>query len=179
LTDSADHSKLSLPFIWRQVAAACQWFLSVVFAGAAVTKLGGYDRFLRTLTPIPWLSLRAARITARAIPLLELVLVVLLLAVSRIGAGVALATLAVFSAVVARELAAGREFRCGCFGAASAGPAGKPILARNAVLALPALLLLALPHTLPLGAVLVGLGLGFAFLVAEVGYETLTLGRAA
>lgn len=155
-----------------------QWFLAVVFVGAALTKLAGYDRFLRTLAALPWLSVSAARRAARAIPVLELGLAGLLLGAPQIGGGAALVTLGLFTAVVVGELVAGRDFRCGCFGGASAQPAGGSTLVRNGLLAGAATALLVLPQSTEIGAILVGTALGLIFLLVEIGVETLRLERA-
>lgn len=159
------------------MAALLQWFLSVVFAGAALTKLTAYDRFLRALTSLAWLSASSARRVARVIPFVELALVALLLSFPRVGAIAALATLGLFTAVVGAELLGGRDFRCGCFGAAETQPAGKSTLFRNAVLATVAALLLFLPASTEIGAILVGVALGLLFLLIEIGVETTRLER--
>lgn len=160
------------------MAALLQWFLFVVFMGAALTKLAGYDRFLRALVSLPWLGPPNARRAARGIPLLELVLAALLLSVPRIGSLVALLTLVVFTTVVGTELAAGRDFRCSCFGGAGGQSAGKSTLLRNALLGAAAAWLLVLPPSSEAGAMLVGLALGLMFLLIEIGAETMKLERS-
>jgi hypothetical protein len=160
------------------MAALLQWFLFVVFVGAAVTKLMGYDRFLRTLAALPWLNAVNARLAARAIPVVELALAVLLLFLPRLGAVAALATLVLFTTVVATELLAGRDFRCGCFGGANAQPAGTSTLIRNAFLGGVAVALVALPPSTEIGATLMGVALGLLFLLLEVGAEAVRLERA-
>lgn len=80
-----------------------------------------------------------------------------------------------FTAVVGIELAAGRDFRCGCFGGADAQPAGKSTLVRNALLGAAAVPLMVLPPSTEVGAILVGSALGLTFLLVEVGAETVRL----
>jgi hypothetical protein len=161
------------------MAALCQWLLLTIFVGAALGKIGSHDTFLRTLAAIPWLPLRAARIAARGIPILELAIAAALLAAPRAGAIAALATLAVFTAVVGVELAAGRRFACGCFGGAALRPADRTFLGRNAVLVAAAAGLLLRPGDRPLGAALVGVGAGLALLLAELVVETFRMREAA
>ena len=154
------------------MAALCQWLLLTIFVGAALGKIESYDTFLRTLTAIPWLPLRAARIAARGVPLIELAVAVALLAAPRAGAIAALATLAVFTGVVGVELAAGRRFACGCFGGAAVRPADGTYLARNALLVAAAAGLVVRPGDRPVGAALVGVGAGLALLLVELTVET-------
>src|SRR6266540_1294913 len=100
------------------MAAVAESFLAVVFLGAGVAKLGEYDRFLRTLTAIPWLRLDRARVAARILPLVECGLAAALMLQPRFAAVAALALLAGFTTVIGNELAHGRRFACGCFGGA-------------------------------------------------------------
>ena len=159
------------------MASVVQYFLVVVFVAAALMKIASHDGFLRTLTAIPWLPLRVARVTAHAVPMLELAVGALLLAAPRAGALAALVSLGVFTGVVAGEVALRHDFRCGCFGAAATGSGGRGTLARNAGLLAAAGALLVLPASFEPGAVLLGAGLGFAFLLGEVGLETVRLER--
>jgi hypothetical protein len=154
------------------LTSLCQAFVAVVFVGAALAKLADYGGFLRALTGLEWLSVGRARFLARAIPILELVLAALVVALPRVGGVAVFATLVVFTAVAARELVAGRSFRCGCFGATATTPVGRSLLFRNAFLAVPAVALVVLSHSAAFGAVLVGVALGFVFLLVEVGLET-------
>jgi hypothetical protein len=162
------------------VASACQAFLAVIFAVAAWAKLERRDDFVRTLVSLPWLSVALARRLALVIPVVELAVAALVVALPKIGAASALALLVVFSAVIATELVAGRAFRCGCFGGASTGTrsAGKSALARNCVLGAAATVLLVVPSSVSPGAILFGIGVGLSFLLLEVAGETLLAARA-
>src|SRR5205807_9128974 len=53
----------------------------------------------------------------------------------RLGAGAAVVLLLAFSGAVALNLTRGRRAECHCFGRLSAGPAGWPAVARNAMFA--------------------------------------------
>jgi Methylamine utilisation protein MauE len=157
------------------LTSLCQAFVAVVFLGAALAKLADYGGFLRALTGIGWLSVGRARFLARAIPVLEFLLAALVVALPRVGGVAVVATLTVFTAVAARELVAGRSFHCGCFGATATTPVGPSLVVRNALLAVPAVALVVLSRSTVLGAVLVGVALGFAFLLVEVGLEVRTV----
>jgi Methylamine utilisation protein MauE len=160
------------------VTSFLQWFLVVVFAGAAAAKLSERNQFFRTLTTLPWLSVRRARFASLAVPSSELLLAVGLVAAPQVGAVAALAALSIFTAVVLLELLSGRDFRCGCFGGAHGTPVGWWTVTRNVFLAAVAGLVIALPIETTLPAGLVGVGVGLVFVLTEVGAETLALARA-
>lgn len=160
------------------LAAACQALLFTALLTAGLIKLADRDRFLRTLAGLPWLSLRVARPAARAIPLLELTVAFMLVLAPRIGAGAGLGLLAAFTAAVGRELAAGRRFRCGCFGGAGTRPVGADALLRNGLLVAAALVILVLPYSFAPPAMVTGFGLGLLLVLYEIGAETLDLARS-
>ena len=155
-----------------------QWFLVVVFAGAAVTKLSDRERFVRTLIALPWLSLRQARLASIAVPSLELLVAGVLAVLPVVGAATAVAALCLFTGVILVELLAGREFRCGCFGGADGRPAGRWTIIRNGTLAAAAGSVIAFRAGAELAAALVGVGIGLMFVLFEVGVETLMAARA-
>ena len=159
------------------MAAFGQAFLVVVLVAAAAAKLARPGRFLRTLTSLPWLSLPAARVLTRLVPLAELGVAVLLVVIPLAGAIAALALLVVFTGVLAGELVAGRRFSCGCFGGTESRPAGPVTLLRNALLLAAAATIVALPRDTEPGALLAGAGAALLFLVLEVGGETLWVVR--
>lgn len=160
------------------MSSVVQWFLAVVFAGAAVGKLTDREQFVTTLVALRSLSVTQARLLARAIPAVEVMIVALLVSLPRVGAIGALAALGLFTAVIVRELAGGGDFRCGCFGAAHARPSGKGALARNAILAGAASALLITPESPHVGAALIGAAIGLLLLVVEVGGEAIRPERA-
>jgi hypothetical protein len=161
------------------MAGLCQWLLVTIFVGAALGKVGSRNAFLRTLAAIPWLPLRAARVAARGVPIVELAVAASLVAAPREGAIAALTLLGAFTAVVGVEVAAGRRFACACFGGAAARPADSSYLARNAILVAAAVALVARPDDRPLAAALVGVGIGLALLLAELTVETFRAREAA
>lgn len=160
------------------VIAVLQWFLVVVFLGAAATKLSQRERFLRTLSTLPWLSVRGARSASVGVPSFELMLAGLLGASPRIGGAVSLAALGLFTGVVLIEILSGRDFRCGCFGSADMRSVGWWTVGRNAGLLAAAALLVSVPGRNAGGAALVGVAMGLFFLLVEVGIETAMLARA-
>jgi len=161
------------------LAAAAQALLVTSLVSAGLAKLVGRDDFLRALAPLPWLPLPLVRAASGAIPALELAVAALLVAVPEVGAWAALVLLLAFSAVIARELSAGRAFHCGCFGGAGARTVGSSSLLRNALLVAAAVAVLVIPYSFASAAALAGLGLGLLLLLAEVGGEVLALGRQA
>jgi hypothetical protein len=160
------------------VVAVAQWFLVVVFAGAAATKLSDRERFFRTLITVPWLSLRNAGLASVGVPLLELLVAGALTVFPVVGAAAGLAALCLFTGVIVVELLAGREFRCGCFGGADGSPAGRSTIVRNAVLAAAAGSVIAFPAEQDVAAALVCVGIGLLFVLLGVGIETLKVARA-
>lgn len=160
------------------IVAVAQWFLVVVFAGAAATKLSDRERFVKTLLTAPWLSLRLARLASVGVPLLELLVAGALAVFPMVGAASGLAALCLFTSVIVVELLAGREFRCGCFGGADGRPAGWLTIVRNAALAAAAGSVITFPAEAEVAAALVGGGIGLMFILFEVGVETLMVARA-
>jgi hypothetical protein len=82
---------------------------------------------------------------AVAVPALELITSVLLVAAPVAGAIIALVLLAAFSALLARRLRAGSTAPCKCFGSTRTRPIAWTDLARNGVFAGLAVLTLAFP----------------------------------
>ena len=154
------------------MGTVAQWFLVVVFSGAALAKLEDRGSFLRALSTIPWVSVDLARRLSRLVPLVELAIAALLVVAPRAGAVTAVAALLVFTAVVASELAAGRQFSCGCFGGGATAPADWKTLARNGLLVAVGAAVVALPGS-GVGAVLFGVACGVALVVAETAVQTL------
>ena len=111
------------------VVAALIVGAAFVLAGAAKLAMGRRWPAQAKEFDVPWQI-------AQFVPWWELVVGALLAAqVSRsITAWIAVATLAVFSAMVAAQLARGKHPPCACFGAWSPKPVGARTLARNAAL---------------------------------------------
>lgn len=118
---------------------ALRTVLAAVFATAFVSKVrsrAAFGEFARTLDDVGMLRGRRRRAAAAlAVPTAEAVLVVLLAVPGTALAGFAAASavLAVFTAVVGREVAAGRTVRCRCFGG-GAERIGAAQITRNLVL---------------------------------------------
>ena len=146
---------------------ACAVLLAAVFVRAGAAKLA---RPAATGATFAALRLPAAGGMARAVPLVELLVAVALLAVPRVGAAAAVVLLAAFSAVLARAVRAGLDTPCNCFGAARADPVSGGVLVRNGLLAGLAVAALAAPRpgTSVAGAVLAlaAFAAGFAVLAA-------------
>lgn len=114
--------------------------LAGVFVTSAATKVTDLPATARGFRA---LGLPAAYSLARATVAGEVVVAVLLVAVPRAGGVAAAAVVAVFSAVVAEALRRGVDAPCACFGSRSRRPVSRWQLARNAVLALAALAVVA------------------------------------
>jgi hypothetical protein len=103
---------------------------------AAAAKLADRDGLRSTLAGFG-LRRRAVGASTIVLPAAELAVAALLLAAStaHVGALAALVLLAVFCAAIAIALARGRRPECSCFGQMHSSPVGGRTLARNALLA--------------------------------------------
>ena len=115
--------------------------LALVFATAAVGKFADPVGSRRALEDFG-LSQRYLKPGGVLLPAAELAIAVALLfqPTARWGAVGALVLLLVFIAAIARAMARGEAPDCHCFGQISSAPAGPRTLIRNAVLAVPVLL---------------------------------------
>jgi uncharacterized membrane protein YphA (DoxX/SURF4 family) len=111
------------------IVAALVVGAAFVLAGAAKLAMGGRWTAQAKEFGVPWQL-------AQFVPWWELVVGAMLAAqVARpIVAWIAVATLVLFSATVAAQLAKGKHPPCACFGAWSPRPVGPRTLARNAAL---------------------------------------------
>ena len=100
----------------QDLGSAAALLLAGVFAWAGAIKLIAPAR---TAVSFRSLGLPAPAALARLVPPFELATAVLLVVVPRVGATLALASLAVFTAVVVVALGQGKQTGCGCFGASS------------------------------------------------------------
>ena len=113
--------------------------LGAVFVVSAVSKISG---------PQQWraqsVGLGVPRFVAAVVPFMELVVGALLVAqiARRVVAGVAVALLVGFTALLVVRLGQGRRPPCACFGAWSAKPIGWGNIARNAAFLALALVIL-------------------------------------
>jgi uncharacterized membrane protein YphA (DoxX/SURF4 family) len=116
--------------------SALRWvapvLLALVLAASAGAKLasrpGTRDSFAA-------LGLPAPRALAIMVPTVELITAVALLAVPRIGGGLALVLLGGFSVFLARQIAQGSDAPCACFGQTGRQRISPADLTRNGVLA--------------------------------------------
>ena len=135
----------ALPFVrMGSIALAARVLLSLVFAVAAAGKFADQPGTRRAMADFgaPSGSLKALGLL---LPLAELATAVALLfqPSARWGAVSAVILLALFMAGIARAMARGEAPDCHCFGQISSSPAGLRTLARNAVLAAPAVFVVA------------------------------------
>lgn len=126
------------------IALGVRILLALVFATAAAGKLAD-QRGTRTTLAEFGVPETASTPLALLLPLAEVATVVALLvqASARWGALAALVLLAVFAAGIAAAMLRGEAPDCHCFGQISSAPAGRSTLIRNAVLALPAVFVVA------------------------------------
>src|SRR3954453_10465858 len=124
-------------------ALAARLLLAGVFLVAGVGKLADLPGFRGTLRGFGFgfgLGGRLARIGPVAPPIAEMAPAAALLVqpLAIWGAGGALVLLAIFTGAIVNALARGDAPDCGCFGALHSAPVGRRQVARNAVLAAPA-----------------------------------------
>jgi uncharacterized membrane protein YphA (DoxX/SURF4 family) len=146
----------------------CALALAAVFVRAGAAKLA---RPSVAASSFAALGAPAPTLLARGVPLAELLTAVALIASPRAGAAVALLLLAAFSLFLGRAVASGATAPCNCFGAARAEPVSAADLARNGLLAAPALAALAatgpeVPAPGAVVAVVAAFALGLAVLAA-------------
>lgn len=161
----------------QDLGSAAALFLAGVFAWAGALKLVGPAR---TAASFRSLGLPFPHLLARGVPVFELVTATLLVLAPRLGASLALVSLAVFTGVVVLALSQGKKTGCGCFGASSAEDDLSYVEpARNALLALGATAALLTPEVRPpslaalvavtSAAVAASLGLGLLRLRRRIG----------
>jgi len=114
------------------VASVAAVALAAVFGWAALAKS---VRYRPTVSAFRDLGLPAPRPLALAAPASELLIAGALLSRPDIGGLLALATLAVFTAVVVRAVARGATTGCGCFGSRRDLPVSGADVVRNGLLA--------------------------------------------
>jgi uncharacterized membrane protein YphA (DoxX/SURF4 family) len=133
--------------------------LAAVLAWAGAAKL---QRGPATVDGFTALGMPQPRYLARGVPVVELVIAVLLIAVPLIGGALALVLLASFTALLVVRIRAGSEVPCACFGQPNAPPLSWTEVVRNGILAVLALLALftGRAHVPGLRGVLVSVGLG-------------------
>ena len=126
------------------VALAASALLAVVFAVAAAAKFADQPGTRRALADFG-MPARSLKLFGWLLPLTELAIAIALLfgSSARWGAVAALALLGAFVVAIARVMARGEAPECHCFGQISSSPVGTRTLIRNALLAIPAIFIVA------------------------------------
>lgn len=124
------------------VVLAARIVIAVLFAVAGISKAVDY-RGTRTTLASFGVPTRFVPLGAAALPLVELLTVVLVLVPTTAwwGGLLALVLLSAFTAAVATNLGQGRTPDCHCFGQLSSSAIGPGTLVRNVLFAVPALLI--------------------------------------
>jgi hypothetical protein len=122
------------------VIRGCQLVIGVVFAWAALAKIGDVRAFAVDVHNFRIVPIAVENLVALTLPWIELVAAMsLVLGVrARSGAIVSLALLVAFTLAVAAALARGLDIECGCFGTGDASTVGVRKLVENALLVLTA-----------------------------------------
>ena len=150
---------------------AIRVFLALVFATAALSKLGHAEEFYGVVRNFRILPDRASRVTALALPVVELAVAAgLLIGATAVPAAVAAAALLVaFGLALAVNVLRGRTWiDCGCFRGGLKQQVGWALVARNAAMAGAALAVAGLLPAAPgltLAEALVGLMAGLTALM--------------
>jgi uncharacterized membrane protein YphA (DoxX/SURF4 family) len=107
--------------------------IGVVFAAAALAKLGDLRSFALQLHNFRVVPVPAEHLVAMTLPWVELVAALALVLNIRARAGAVLVTamLAVFTLALAAAVYRGLDFECGCFGTADASRVGLAKLGQN------------------------------------------------
>lgn len=121
--------------------AALVLALSFLLAGVLKLRMPASTRDAFRALGVP-----RAGVAARLVPITELTLGVVLVVVPRIGAVLALVTLAVFTTFLGDRLRRGVTAPCNCFGARSTRPLSQREIVRNLAFAVLALLALLAPQ---------------------------------
>ena len=116
----------------------CQIVVGVVFAWAALAKIGDLRGFAVDVHNFRIVPVALENLVALTFPWIELVAAMsLVLGIrARSGAVVTLALMVVFTAAVAAAVARGLDIECGCFGTEDGATVGVKKLAENVVLVL-------------------------------------------
>jgi uncharacterized membrane protein YphA (DoxX/SURF4 family) len=110
-----------------------QLVIGILFTWAALGKIGDMAEFARQVHNFHLVPLWTEHLVGMTLPWIELVAGIALVtgARARAGAVVTLALMIVFTLAVGAAWARGLDFRCGCFGKASAASIGPAKFAEN------------------------------------------------
>ena len=124
------------------LAVVLRGALALLFVVAALHKLRDRDAFRATLDAYALLPSALTAPLARAVPLVELVAALLLVAprAAAVGASIAVLLLSVYALAMGVNLLRGRrDLDCGCMGPGARSPIGPELLVRNLFLIVAAL----------------------------------------
>ena len=124
------------------LAVVLRGALALLFVVAALHKLRDRDAFRATLDAYALLPSALTAPLARAVPLVELVAALLLVAprAAAVGASIAVLLLSVYALAMGVNLLRGRrDLDCGCMGPGARSPIGPELLVRNLFLVVAAL----------------------------------------
>ncbi len=102
----------------NHVVRGCQILIGLIFAWAALAKLGDLPAFAQDIHNFRLVPVATENLVAVTLPWIELVaaLAALLNVRARAGSVILTLLLAVFTAAVALAMMRGLSFECGCFG---------------------------------------------------------------
>jgi uncharacterized membrane protein YphA (DoxX/SURF4 family) len=117
----------------RGLIAVCRVAIGLIFAFAALAKLGDLQGFAAQVHNFRLVPVPLENLLAMTLPWIELVaaLALVLGIRARPAAALAFGLMAVFTVAVALALARGLDIECGCFGTADASRVGLSKIAQN------------------------------------------------
>jgi uncharacterized membrane protein YphA (DoxX/SURF4 family) len=136
-----------------ELSLGCRWLLGTVLLFAGITKLRAVETVYQTVQRYVTIPPVIGKRIARSLPPIEVGLGALLVigVLPHAAAAAAAPVVAIFAAVVAWNVARGRSFYCGC-GLGQPQPIGWPLVVRNALLLIAAVVVAAEPAS-PLAVV--------------------------
>jgi uncharacterized membrane protein YphA (DoxX/SURF4 family) len=116
-----------------RVVRVCQVVIGLLFAWAALAKLGNLGAFAAQLHNFRVVPIAVENLLALTLPWIELVaaLALILNVQARAGAAIVSAMLVVFTLAIVLALVRGLDFECGCFGTSDASRVGLAKVAQN------------------------------------------------
>jgi uncharacterized membrane protein YphA (DoxX/SURF4 family) len=117
----------------RRVVRGCQIVIGLLFAWAALAKLGNLGAFALQLHNFRIVPVPTENLLALTLPWIELVaaLALILNVQARAGAVVVASLMVVFTGAVVLALIRGLDIECGCFGTADASRVGAVKVLQN------------------------------------------------
>jgi putative oxidoreductase len=111
----------------------CQVLIGLIFAAAALGKLGDMDSFAQQVHHFRLLPVATENLVAVFLPWVELMAALALILGVRARAGALLTTvmMTLFTVAVLQAVVRGLDFECGCFGTADGSQVGVVKLAEN------------------------------------------------